>query len=1549
MPDTQSTTKFRADISSLRAEMQAAARLVRVANSEFKAATSGMDSWSSSADGLEKKIKQLNTVLTAQRRQAALAKQEWEKTKQVYGENSAEADRAKIRMNQYDAAVGRTERELRKYENELENVDKETAQTTKETAKASEGFTVMKGVLADLVASGIRKAISGLKDLGNYAREAYREFDEGQDNVIKKTGATGQSADQLRDVYKKVIKEVGGDFGDLGNVIGELNTRFGFEGGELEKSAISFQKFAKVTGTDATEAVRLVSRAMGDAGIDAKDYGDVLDMLTTASQQSGISVDNLAESLTKYGAPMRNLGFDTKESIAIFSQWEKAGVNTQIAFSGMRKAISNWSKDGKDAKEEFKKTLKEIEKTPSRAKATQKAIEVFGAKAGPDLADAILEGRFAYEDFLSLIESSSGSLDGTFDETLDGADKVRLALQGAKADIGSFVSDLMSKYQPEIETFIQNATEKAKELITYVVTNREKIVGTITAISTVLGTLFVADKVSKFINTMKTFSPVITTLATKIGLVTVAEETATGATLAFNTALLANPATWVVIGLGAMAAALVKLRAEQEKAIEEEYGLSDAQKKSIEATKQAADQYKQTSDARSESIQSTESEFAYIEHLKDEYNSLIDSNGKVKKGYKDRADFIINQLAEALGVERSEIEKNIGKNGELGSSIDKLIEKKKAEAILSAGEGAYKEAIQKQQESYTNLINAQNAATEAQNAYDKSIEESGNVLDQYNEKLKTSPSTADDFYWANQTVIEGQKQLKENVETTNKSLQTAENTYVGYNTTIKNYEGLSAAIISGDSKKIGDAISKMKNNFITAETGTQSSLQRQTSNLKTNLDQMKQAVADGSPYVTQAMVTEMEKLVKQSEKELKKLEPMTREEEKKASESGAKAYSSAKGKHKKAAADVRKAVSSEEKKGKSESQKNAKARVEAGAKAYSSGKGKQKKAVTDVNKEINKVQKSTKKDFEKSGKEQMDSHAKGIKSKKGSVVSAVNDVSNQAKSTLKSGQQSAGYQAGSDLGQGYVNGIRSKIPAARKAAADLARAGTKTIPKTQKSGSPSKLTFKSGVEFTQGYINGITSLQGKVVDTVKGMVTGATNELLKLSGWNFSEVGQMASSVFGDAVSKKMNYTIDRITYKNEAKLSEFDSTISELEKKKKAESDKLTKASEKKQKALEAKIDKASKTKQKNKLKKQLQAEKDNLKKLIKASDEKYSELISTQNKYKNAYQEASSKFISEFQNALTDYQNKAQQLIDDTINGITNRYQTDYDALISKQESLIEKLKTAGDLFEVSGAGVMTVNDLKAQTKAITDYTEKLTRIKAKVSKELFDQITTYDMDQGSAFMDRLLAMSTSDLEAYNQAYTEKMEAAQKAGDTIYKTDFETLKKNYESEVNKAFKNIPKQLEDLGKEAMKGFVSGLTTNTDYMNKNIRTWVSSMLDTFKKELKISSPSKVMYEIGDFTVMGFTDALKDGILSVRDVVGSIASEVSTPLSGLDINAGLVRSTANQGLYGSSSVSNVTNNYNLVQNNTSPKPLSALETYQARRRQISMVKAMTQAV
>lgn len=74
-----------------------------------------------------------------------------------------------------------------------------------------------------------------------------------------------------------------------------------------------------------------------------------------AGQKSGISIDTLTANLAKYGAPMRALGIDTKTSIAMFAGWEKAGVNTEIAFSGMKKAISNWGAAGKDSTVEFKR------------------------------------------------------------------------------------------------------------------------------------------------------------------------------------------------------------------------------------------------------------------------------------------------------------------------------------------------------------------------------------------------------------------------------------------------------------------------------------------------------------------------------------------------------------------------------------------------------------------------------------------------------------------------------------------------------------------------------------------------------------------------------------------------------------------------------------------------------------------------------------------------------------------------------------------------------------------------------------------------------------------------------------------------------------------------------------------------------------------------------------------------------------------------------------------------------------------------------------------
>lgn len=303
---------------------------------------------------------------------------------------------------------------------------------------AGEGFS--KYVTAPIVALGAASVV------------AFNAVDDGMDVMLKATGATGDAAGDLEKVFKNVSGSVIGTFDDVGGAIGEINTRFGTTGEGLETMSKDFLKFAEITGVDATQGVALVSRAMSDAGISTEDYKSILDQLSAASQASGISVEALTENLTKYGAPMRALGFDTQESIAIFAGWEKAGVNTEIAFSGMKKAISNWAAAGKDPREEFKKTLKAIEETPDIASATTMAIEIFGQKAGPDLADAIKGGRFSYEKFLAVVENSEGTLDGTYDGLLDGGAKFEMAMQNVQESMAGLGGTIMGVLAPMMET-----------------------------------------------------------------------------------------------------------------------------------------------------------------------------------------------------------------------------------------------------------------------------------------------------------------------------------------------------------------------------------------------------------------------------------------------------------------------------------------------------------------------------------------------------------------------------------------------------------------------------------------------------------------------------------------------------------------------------------------------------------------------------------------------------------------------------------------------------------------------------------------------------------------------------------------------------------------------------------------------------------------------------------------------------------------------------------------------------------------------------------------
>ena len=211
----------------------------------------------------------LNQEIEKQQNKLDELKRKYQNVALEQGKNSKEAKSLAQEINKLSGELNENKNKL---DNAAHSADKLDKSLKVDTKKATDGFTVLKGALASLVADGIRRALTGLKELAL----AGMEYETAFTNVRKTVDGTDEQLSKLdKDIraMSKVMPQSASDIAEVAASAGQLGIKTDDIAGftktmimlgdatnlSSDEAATSLAKFANVTGMSAENYSKLGS------------------------------------------------------------------------------------------------------------------------------------------------------------------------------------------------------------------------------------------------------------------------------------------------------------------------------------------------------------------------------------------------------------------------------------------------------------------------------------------------------------------------------------------------------------------------------------------------------------------------------------------------------------------------------------------------------------------------------------------------------------------------------------------------------------------------------------------------------------------------------------------------------------------------------------------------------------------------------------------------------------------------------------------------------------------------------------------------------------------------------------------------------------------------------------------------------------------------------------------------------------------------------------------------------------------------------------------
>lgn len=761
--------------------------------------------------------------------------------------------------------------------------------------------TRLTGLSNAMVTTGsvLTKSVSvPLLTIGAAALKTTADFDAGMSEVKAISGATGTEFKQLETKAIQMGAKTKYSATEAASAF-KYMAMAGWDTNDMLSGISGVMNLAAASGEDLATTSDIVTDALTAFGLSAKDSSHFADILAQASSRSNTNVGLMGETF-KYVAPVAGaLGYSAEDCAVAIGLMANSGIKASQAGTALRSLFTRLAKPTDTvaaAMEKYNITLTDANGNMKPLSTLMSEMrDRFSGLSEAQKANlaATLAGQEGMSGLLAIVNSSDADFKNLTDSinNSDGASE-RMAktmqdnLKGSftifKSTVESAAISIGKKLTPEVRKFVDTGTNLVKKFNDMSDAEKTNVVN-IGKMATVipLATLAGGKLLGAFLKLGKgvvNFNAQASLLVQAIGLY---RSRATSAALATGTwfsslssigtgimSFITNPAGAAVIGVAALTVALIANTKEMNNYKEAGSKMSEEEQMLIDRTKELKQAYDESNKSKLDAIKSANDESTAQQTLWEKLQGTVDANGRVLAGKEAYAQFIAGELSDSLGKEISIVNGQIQGYDKLKNTIQQVIEKKRAEAIQSAMQEQYSEAIQKQSEAVL-LYNQNLGKVETtKQRLKKAEQEAKKAVDDYTGSLELGTGKANPYY---NTMLEAQGKvegLKDKLNQQTKAVDDSREAMEGYNQTVANYEGLSSALIEGDAQKISYALLKIQYSFQTANTATRASLEEQAQTLNEKYEQMKQALADGATGVTEESVAQIKALSDQANKEL---------------------------------------------------------------------------------------------------------------------------------------------------------------------------------------------------------------------------------------------------------------------------------------------------------------------------------------------------------------------------------------------------------------------------------------------------------------------------------------------------------------------------------------------------------------------------------------------------------------------------------------------------------------------------------------------------------